>query len=1228
MDNVLRLNVEAAARLVLSKYRATHPTWTDDVTPIDDLASWLGLNIATFDVKDYAHGTYGFMDPDEDEDLIWICRRLAETFRRFTLAHEIGHALLHCREGRRFQILSARQDPLLVARDKYASVPDPSPTNPCHDQDIQEDMASLLEQEQVLEKLGGTHGYDPRSERELAANIFAAELLMPANRLYTLYVNEGLPAHQLATRFFVSPTALLNRLAGFLDQAPIEPEVQVEDSEPAKTTPPNTMPAKKAYDEFQQAAIETTTPALIVAGPGSGKTSTLIGRVDYLVRVQNIAPQHILALTFSRKATTEMEERLQQLLSDSEYAMPKVSTFHAFCAELLRRHGSLVGLRSDFTLIDEAEGYDILLRQANALRLRHYGPLPAPTRYFPDILKAISRAKDELTSPEEYARLAQSELALASDEKSLIKAQQDMEIAQAYTLYQQELQRRGDSDYGGLLISAIQLLEEHSDVLAELQQTFEQILVDEFQDVNRASGVLLRVLAGEARRVWVVGDANQAIYGFRGASPANISQFEQDFPEARVLPLSRNYRSRPDLVALAEAFRCQQLEQGQDVGKNEPVRLTHPDTYVTIATAPDGNSEVAGLIADIQQKHAQGYAYRDMAILCRRRSLVKKITNALIQANIPVIEQGGMLDRDYVKNVLALPLLMIDPSSMGLMRAALQPEHPLSQQDIEALLLAAREPGSSPRLLLMTGEAPLEMSVEGRRALLHLSQILQSLLRTTNIWSLLAQYLLIETSLIRNLLAHPEHKQNSIQLADYRQLLQLARHYDQQQLLHQQLARQEHQKTEGTPEQEVGDSSPTIPIEEQARGFLQYIRLLALLRQDNANRQENTESSAEPIDTISVMTIHASKGLEFPVVYMPELMERRFPAQRQHSPVTPPEGMLASAINSHEVAESCLFYVGVTRARDQLVLSYSERYKTQAYKRSLYLDTLEAGLPEERIVKRYWQPAATTIQEDEPESLVAPGAQPGLDFIAAMRSPTLSASAVENYMRCPRQYAYGSIYHFEDEPNGYRLFRQATQKTEEILHRELGGAQDLTQLPTQKEIQQLYTQHWQDLGGDNDPFSSMYEEHGHEVVESIRRTLTTQEELDWNLRSGYNIDVAGTNIHVRVDRVESANEQSPQPVRFVRTSYGSSKSKPEAKVKDLFYTLAYRQQYPGQNVELHSHNMSTGESVPITIGSRKEKNLYQKIEQAVKGLENNEYPARPEDQQGCPKCPFFFICPT
>ncbi|HEV2653452.1 MAG TPA: ATP-dependent helicase, partial [Ktedonobacteraceae bacterium] len=579
--------------------------------------------------------------------------------------------------------------------------------------------------------------------------------------------------------FAVSNAAMLNRLAGML-------KIPATSSPEHRETPPalasNT--AKKHYDEFQRAAIEAPTPALIVAGPGSGKTSTLIGRAEYIIRDLGVPAPRVLALTFSRKAAQEMEERLQLALNidpaRAPSSLPKVSTFHAFCADLLRQYGTLVGLREDFMLIDEAEGYFLLRQMSNKMRLRHYQKLQAPAYYFPDMLKAISRAKDELISPEDYAQLAQRMLEQARDEEAIQKAEKAQEVAAVYTLYEQALERRGDSDFGGLLALTVRLFHEQPEILREQQQKYQHILVDEFQDVNRASGVLLRELAGKEQHVWVVGDANQAIYGFRGASPANISQFTEDFPGAVVLPLSRNYRSQPDLVAIAEAFRCVQLELGQEPGKNQPVRLTRDGTCVTLAKAADEASELAGLVQDIRYKRNSGFTYKDMIVLCRTRAQAQKVSRALARAGIPVVERGGTLEQEHIKDVLSILLLLTDVSGMGILRAGRQSEHPLNQDDIEALLLAAREQKTGPGILIGNGEAPVGMSVQGRSSLLRLSAILQTLRRAPDTWSLLAQYLFIETPLVRDRLYNRESKQDSSILADYAALLHLARHYDQQ----------------------------------------------------------------------------------------------------------------------------------------------------------------------------------------------------------------------------------------------------------------------------------------------------------------------------------------------------------------------------------------------------------------------------------------------------------------
>ena len=321
----------------------------------------------------------------------------------------------------------------------------------------------------------------------------------------------------------------------------------------------NYFTPKKEYDEFQQAAIEAPTPALIVAGPGSGKTSTLIGRVEYLIDTQGIAPENILALTFSRKAAEEMQERLQSVL-DAQAAFPTVSTFHAFCAEQLRTYWSLVGLRQDFACLDDAEGYFLLLRLANELPLRHYQNLIHASLSLSCHLDMESHVpKMNWYRQQNINGWLLRMLEQASSDEEIERAEKALEIANIYALYQAALERQKDTDFGGLIMLTVQLLQEHAEVRQQLQQKYQHILVDEFQDINRASGILLRELAGDTRHVWVVGDANQAIYGFRGASPANIANFCNDYAGAVVLPLSRNYRSRPDIVSFADAFRSKQL---------------------------------------------------------------------------------------------------------------------------------------------------------------------------------------------------------------------------------------------------------------------------------------------------------------------------------------------------------------------------------------------------------------------------------------------------------------------------------------------------------------------------------------------------------------------------------------------------------------------------------------------------------------------------------------------
>ncbi|HKF37164.1 MAG TPA: PD-(D/E)XK nuclease family protein, partial [Ktedonobacteraceae bacterium] len=258
-------------------------------------------------------------------------------------------------------------------------------------------------------------------------------------------------------------------------------------------------------------------------------------------------------------------------------------------------------------------------------------------------------------------------------------------------------------------------------------------------------------------------------------------------------------------------------------------------------------------------------------------------------------------------------------------------------------------------------------------------------------------------------------------------------------------------------------------------------------------------------------------------------------------------------------------------------------------------------------------------QEEDPLS-----SQPSEGFIEAVKPKTLTISALGTYQRCPRQYMYGTVYGFRGEEATYRLFWNAVQNTLEALKSQLEANQE--DFPTQEEAQLLYTHYWQEWGGHTFPFATLYERHGHEVTELVRRRLLERGDTSWQLRQNFTVDIAGRTIEVAVDRVE-APAQAGEPMRLVRARFGKRKEKPTASTRELLYARASRQYHPGRNFELLVHNMSTGETLQVKLTEKREQSLYDELEQAILDLERNEFPPKP-DPFLCPNCSFFLICPA
>lgn len=584
---------------------------------------------------------------------------LSKTQAAFALAHELGHMVLNHGDG--WQCAETHLDETATPeRLEYA--------------------ASAVD------------AYHPRQHRELEANVFAAAFLLPPEQARAQFL-AGASYWHLAVQYEVTPALALNVLATTLLQPPVE------------HMPP---PALAPLDDSQQAAAGVEHgPVLVNAGPGTGKTRTLAGRVVHLVE-RGVPARRILAVTYSNRAATELRDRLRAAAPDRAHEVT-VSTFHGFCLDVLRRFHSDAGLPPEFAVVDQVDAVLMLERHVASLGITLDPVRPAAA--LAAMLRHVSRAKDELLTPQRLDTLLPQILprdgpapgapgtsgvpgspGLAAGNAGPVPASPDdwATVAKVYALYQRLLDARGLVDFGDLIVRTVALLRAHPGVARQLQEEYRHILVDEYQDMNRASSVLLRLLAGDGRGLWVVGDLRQAIYRFRGASPANVTGFPRDFPGGQVMSLGVNYRSDPHLVQLFAVAGAQM----QLPGATPPVWAARNDAgplpRVWSAVAVDGEAETAGLTAEIRQREAAGRPFRDQAVLVRSHYQATEIVAALERDGIPVLYLGDLFARPEVRDLLALLAFCAEGDVVALLRLAAMPGHTFPQEDVLRLVQYAR----------------------------------------------------------------------------------------------------------------------------------------------------------------------------------------------------------------------------------------------------------------------------------------------------------------------------------------------------------------------------------------------------------------------------------------------------------------------------------------------------------------------------------------------------------
>lgn len=497
--------------------------------------------------------------------------------------------------------------------------------------------------------------YSRKSRREVQMDLFSRELILPRAFVRAQHL-AGMTAEAIAARLGAPHGAVAQQLLDAL----LLPAVMLE-TEDADEFPLN---------ERQECAARHRGDAfLLEAGPGTGKTKTLVGRVCDLLARDDADPRRIVVLTYSNKAAGELSERIARRAPEAAAAM-WIGTFHAYGLNLIRRYHQTLGFAREPRLIDRAEAVALMLDRVAGLELQHYRDLSDPTDKLRDLLSAISRAQDEVVLAPRYAELV--EAMLVSDDSPAMRERvaKAREVARVYANYAAAKQALGRIDFGDLVALPTHLLETNTEVANAVAQEIDHVLVDEYQDVNRASVRLLKRLCPGGRNLWCVGDVRQSIYRFRGASSFNLARFDtDDFAGAKRSQLQVNYRSHEEVIDAYSAFASKMEIEGATPVALEAHRGRSGHAPEFRYVQGDTERQIDAVADAILEMRDAGFAYRDQALLCSGNDKLAELGAGLEARGIPILYLGSLFERPEVKDLLAWLSLLLDRRAIERARA-------------------------------------------------------------------------------------------------------------------------------------------------------------------------------------------------------------------------------------------------------------------------------------------------------------------------------------------------------------------------------------------------------------------------------------------------------------------------------------------------------------------------------------------------------------------------------
>lgn len=729
-------------------------------------------------------------------------------------------------------------------------------------------------------------------------------------------------------------------------------------------------------------------PLLIIAGAGTGKTTVITERIKRLILSKAAKPNEILALTFTEKAAREMEERVDVSLPYG-YTQMWISTFHSFCDRILRAEALHIGLDPKYKLMTQAETIQFIRNNLFKFDLDYFRPLGNPTKFVDGMLQHFSRLQDEDVSPQDYLAYARK---LKKIDKLEIK--KTKELAKAYRVYDELKVKENVLDFGDLITKTLKLFKDRSNVLKEYQKQFKYILIDEFQDTNYAQNELAILLAGKEKNITVVGDDNQSIYRFRGAAVSNILQFKKTYPKAKIISLGKNYRSTQ--VILDSAYQLikfndpDTLEAQLGISKKLVSQVAKDGEQIKFIHIDRVENEADAVAKKIKELVGE-YDYRDFAILVRANNHSEPFGRALARHGIPYQFLGpGRLFRqpEIIDLISYLKVLYNFEDSVSFYRLISNEYFDIPGRDLATIGNFAK------RLNISLFEASekidsIFVTKETKEKVNQLIGIIKKhlkLVRKETAGQLL-YYFLQDTGLLPKLL-NPQSSEAEKRAANISKFFDKLKTY------------------------EVGHEDATVPA------VVDWLELSSEIGESPLA----ADIDWNDINAVNILTVHSAKGLEFPVIFLVNLVDQRFPTRERRDQIPIPDELIKEVLpvgDYHLEEERRLFYVGMTRAKEKLFLTAANYYgegKREKRPSPFIFEALgDTAMSAEQKAESLKQ---LTFLDYEPVSPTAASAKVGEE----LHLDYLSYSQIETFRICPLHFKLRYIYKVPTPPSASASF--------------------------------------------------------------------------------------------------------------------------------------------------------------------------------------------------------------